>query len=93
MSTVGKTAGAILYGLLAGFAATTVAILGPLLLAWFFVWVFSSLGWQQARDAAVTVISLYVFITGFGILLGVFVCLRVCITRLRGAPVPPASPR
>jgi hypothetical protein len=93
MSTVGKTVGVIVYGLVAGFAATTVAVLGPMLLALFFVWIFSSLGWQHARDAAVTVISLYVFITGFGLLLGVFVCLRVCITRLRGAPIPPPSPR
>jgi hypothetical protein len=93
MAIVAKTVGVILYGLIAGFAATTVTILGPILLAAFFGWIFHSLGWQHAEDAAVTVVSYYIFIVGLGLLVGVFVCLTVWITRLRRTPIPPASPR
>ena len=85
-SSAAKVIGIILYGLVAGFAATTLTILGPMLLALFFVWIFDSLGWQPGRDLAVTVISSYIFIIGFGLIVGVFVCVYVWITRLRKAP-------
>jgi hypothetical protein len=83
-----RVVGTILYGLVAGFAATTLSILGPMLLALFFLWIFDSLGWQPGRDLAVTVISCYIFITGFGLIVGVIVCVYVWITRLRSAPTP-----
>jgi hypothetical protein len=85
-SSAAKVIGIILYGLVAGFAATTLTILGPMLLALFFLWIFDSLGWQPGRDLAVTVISCYIFIIGFGLIVGVFVCVYVWITRLRKAP-------
>ena len=88
---VGKLIGVIVYGLVAGFAATTVTILGPILLALFFGWICGSLGWLHAREAAVTVISFYIFIIALGLIVGVIVCLRVWITRLRGKPVPSAG--
>jgi hypothetical protein len=93
MNTVGKIVGAILYGLVAGFAATTVTILGPIFLALFFLWIFDSLGWRPGRDLAVSVISGYIFITGLGLMIGVIVCVKVWITRLRSTPIPPARPR
>ena len=81
-----RVVGIILYGLVAGFAATTLTILGPMLLALFFLWIFDSLRWQPGRDLAVTVISCYIFIIGFGLIVGVLVCVYVWITRLRSAP-------
>jgi len=87
-----KVVGIILYGLVAGIAATTLTILGPMLLALFFLWIFDSLGWQPGRDLAVTVISCYIFITGLGLIVGVIVCVYVWITRLRNAPTPRARP-
>jgi len=83
-----KVVGIILYGLVSGFAATTLTVLGPIFLAAFFVWIFDSLGWQPGSDLAVTVISCYIFIIGFGLIVGVFVCVYVWITRLRSAPTP-----
>jgi hypothetical protein len=81
-----KVFGIILYGLVAGFAATTLTILGPMLLAVFFVWVFDSLGWRLGRDLAATVISCYFLFIGFGLIVGVIVCVYVWITRLRNPP-------
>jgi hypothetical protein len=83
-----KVLGIVVYGLVAGFAATTLTILGPIFLALFFVWIFDSLRWQPGRDLAVTVISSYIFIAGLGLIVGVIVCLYVWITRLRSAPTP-----
>jgi hypothetical protein len=59
-----------------------------MLLALFFLWIFDSLGGQPGRDLAVTVISGYIFITGFGLIVGVFACVYVWITRFRRAPSP-----
>jgi hypothetical protein len=83
-----KIVGIILYGLVAGFAATTLTVLGPIFLALFFVWIFDSLGWRPGRDLAVTVISGYIFVTGLGLMVGLIVCIYVWITRLRSAPTP-----
>ena len=83
-----KVVGIILYGLVAGFAAITLTILGPMLLALFFLWIFDSLGWQPGRDLAVTVISCYIFIIGFGLIVGLIVCVYVWITRLRTSSTP-----
>jgi len=83
-----KVVGVILYGLVAGFAATTLTILGPMLLALFFLWIFDSLGWRPGRDLAVSVISGYIFITGLGLIVGTVVCVNVWIARLRNAPTP-----
>jgi hypothetical protein len=87
-NSAAKVVGIILYGLAAGFAAATLTVLGPIFLALFFVWIFDSLGWQPGRDLAVAVISCYIFIIGFGLIVGVFVCVYVWVTRLRSAPTP-----
>ena len=83
-----KIVGVIVYGLVAGFAATTVSILGPIFIALFFFWIFNSLGWKQASDMATAVISLYIFIVGLGLTIGIVVCIRVWIIRLRSTPTP-----
>ena len=83
MSTVRKTVGVILYALVAGFAAATTIILGSILLALFFGWLFDSLGWLHARDAAASFISYYIYIIGLGLAVGLLVCFTVCIRRLR----------
>jgi hypothetical protein len=81
-----KVIGIILYGLVAGFAATTLTVLGPIFVALFFLWIFDSLVWRPGRDLAVSVISGYIFITGIGLIVGVIVCVNVWITRLRNPP-------
>ncbi len=90
LNAIAKFISVIVYGPVAGFAATTVRILGPMLLALFFGWIFDSLGWIHARDAAGEIIaySLLLVIIGLGSIVGVMVCVRVWITRLRGTPTP-----
>ena len=91
-NSTARIVGVVLYGIVAGFAATTVAVLGPILLALFFLWIFNSLGWKQGQDMATAVISLYIFIVGLGVIIGVTVCIRIWITRLRNTPRPWSGP-
>ena len=91
-NSAARIVGVVLYGIVAGFAATTVAVLGPILLALFFLWIFNSLGWKQAQDMATAVISLYIFIVGLGVIIGVTVCIMVWITRFRNTPRPWSGP-
>ena len=87
-NSAGRIVGVVLYGIVAGFAAATLASLGPILFAALFAWIFASMGWKQALGLATGVISLYVFIVGLGLIIGVTVCIRVWITRLRNTPRP-----
>ena len=86
-----KTVGVILYGLVAGFAGTTVVVLGQILLAFFGVWFFHLLGWQQASNGAARFGFLYVYFIFVGLVAGIVICLRVWIKGLRNASTPPSS--
>jgi MFS family permease len=76
----------VLYGLVAGFAAACVAILGPILFGFVAEWIFRYLGWSWARDLTVNLLSHYAFFVVFGLAVGLTTCLRVWGSRLRREP-------
>ncbi len=79
-----KTVGAILYGLVAGFAATMVIVLGCIFLGLLAGWVFTSLGWKQlGHSAYVAGLSSFYFTVVIGIIVGLIVWYKVSATRLR----------
>ena len=89
-----KTIGVIFYGLVAGFAGTTVIVLGQILLAFFGVWFFHRLGWEQASNGAARFGFLYVYFIFVGLVVGIVICLRVWIKGLRNAATPrPSGPK
>jgi hypothetical protein len=88
MSTSGnnflKTIGAILYGLVAGFAATVVIVLGCIFLGLLSGWIFDSLGWKQLGDSALVAgLSSVYFTVIIGLIVGLTVCYKVSTTHLR----------
>jgi len=84
-----KTIRAILYGLVAGFAATDVIVLGWMFLGFLAGWVFSSLGWKQlGYSATVAGLSLVYFTLPIGITVGVIFFYKLSSTRLRQQSAP-----
>jgi hypothetical protein len=82
-----KIIGIILYGLVAGFAASVAIVLGPIILGLLAGWIFIHLGWQQAGESVGFSGLYYIYFTGaLGLVVGVIVCFYVWITRLRNAP-------
>jgi hypothetical protein len=79
-----KTVGAILYGLIAGLAATVVIVLGCMFLGLLVGWASSSLGWKQLGYAAtVAGFSSVYFTVVIGLIVGIIVCYKVSTTCLR----------
>jgi hypothetical protein len=79
-----KTIGAVLYGLVAGFAATVVIVLGCIFLGLLGGWVFRSLGWKQlGHSADVAGLSSVYFTVMIGLIVGLIVWYKVATTRLR----------
>ena len=84
-----KVVGIIVYGLVAGFAATVAIVLGPIFLGLLAAWIFNLLGWEQASRSVGFCGLYYIYFTGvIGLIVGVIVCLYVWITRPRNAPTP-----
>src|SRR5258708_39227505 len=86
MSTSGngfqKTIGAILYGLIAGFAAAVVIVLGCIFLGLLSGWIFNSLGWKQLGDSALVAgLSSVYFPVIIGLIVGLIVFYKVSTTR------------
>jgi len=76
--------GAILYGMVAGFAATVVIVLGCIFLGLLSGWAFNSLGWKQLGDSALVAgLSSVYFTVIIGLIVGLVVCYKVSTTRLR----------
>jgi uncharacterized membrane protein len=79
-----KTVEAILYGLVAGFAATMVIVLGCIFLGLLAGWIFTSLGWAQlGHSAYVAGLSSIYFTVVVGLIVGLIVWYKVSATRLR----------
>jgi hypothetical protein len=74
-----KTIGAVLYGLVAGCAATVVMVLGCIFLGG---WILSVAGWKEQGGAA-TMAGLYYiyYIVPIGLIVGVIVGCKVSISR------------
>jgi hypothetical protein len=82
-----NVAGIIFYGLVAGFAATVVLVLGSIFLGLLAGWIFNYLGWKHAgKSATVGGLGSVYFTAIPGLVVGVAVCVKVWITRLRRAP-------
>jgi hypothetical protein len=80
-----RKVGVILYGLVAAFAGFTVAGLGPIALAFFGVWIFGLVGWEQASNWAARFGFYYIYFFVVGLLVGTVICLRVWINGFRNA--------
>lgn len=79
-----KTFGAILYGLVAGFAATMVIVLGCIFLGLLAGWVCTSLGWKQlGHSASVAGLASIYSTVVIGLIVGLVVWYKVSATRLR----------
>jgi hypothetical protein len=84
-----RVVGIIVYGLVAGFAATTTIVLGPIFLGLLVAWILRSLGWEQASKSPELSGLYYIYFTGaLGLVVGPIVCVYLWITRLRNAPTP-----
>ena len=76
--------GYILYGLVAGFAATVVIVIGCVFLGFLASWILKLFGRNQASSFALMSGFYYMnFIAPVGILVGLVVCIRVCLRRFR----------
>jgi len=78
--------GIILYGLLAGCAATTVIGLLPVLFGLTAAGIFNYLDWEYAGNSAARFAFYYVYSVPIGLIVGVVVCVRVWVKRLRKMP-------
>lgn len=83
-----RIAGVIIYGLAAGFAVTTVIVLGQILSAFFGTWIFHQLGWEQASMTAARFGFYYVYSIPLGLIVGAVVCLRVWTAGFRKLSTP-----
>ena len=79
----------VVYALVVGGAAATIAVLGPLLVAFVAAWTFNYFGWARARDVAAKIPSYFAFFLIFGVAVGLTMCLRVLGRRFRKEPEPP----
>jgi len=79
----------VVYALAVGLAAASLAILGPVLVAFVAAWAFESMGWSRARDAAAKIPSYFTFLIIFGVAVGLTTCLRVLGRRFPKDPQPP----
>jgi hypothetical protein len=87
-----KTIGPILYGLVAGFAATVVIVLGCIFLGLLSAWAFNSLGWKQLGDSALVAgLSSVYFTVVIGLIVGLVVWYKVSTTRLRQQSAQPKA--
>ena len=76
--------GVVLYGLVAGFASTVVVVLGIIFLGFAASWIFGLFGWDEASRFAEMSGRYYIYYTvPLGILVGLVVCIRVCLRRFR----------
>ena len=77
------------YALAVGLAAASLAMLGPVVVAFVAAWTFNHLGWIRLRDLAAKIPSYFAFIIVFGVAVGLTTCLRVLGRRYRNEPGPP----
>ena len=79
----------VVYALVLGLAAGTLAVLGPVLVALVAAWAFNYIGWNRSRDLAAKIPSYFAFFLIFGVAVGLTTCLRVLGRRFRKDPEPP----
>jgi hypothetical protein len=76
--------GNIVYGVVAGFAATVVIVLGIIFLGFAASWIFRLFGWDEASRLAFMSGLYYVYFTvPLGVIVGLIVCVRVVVKRFR----------
>jgi len=83
-----RTVANVLYALAVGLAAGSLAIVGPLVVAFVAEWTFNRLGWTRPRDLAAKVPSYFAVLVVFGVAVGLTTCLRVLGQRFRKEAEP-----
>ena len=86
--SIGATALNILYAIVVGIAAASLATFGPILVAFVAAWVFNSFGWIWLAAAAARIPSHFTFLVVFGVAVGLTTCLRILGRRFRKEPEP-----
>ena len=84
-----KNVANLIYALVVGLAAASIAVFGPLVVAFVAVWAFNYFGWTRSRDVAAKVPSYFAFFLIFGVAVGLTTCLRVLGRRFRKEREPP----
>ena len=79
----------VVYALAVGLAAATLAVLGPVLVAFVAAWAFDYIGWNRSRDVAAKIPSYFTFLLIFGVAVGLTTCLRVLGRQFRKELEPP----
>jgi len=90
-NSAAKNVASIVYALAVGLAASCLAILGPVLVAFVATWAFDYFGWIWLRDLVAKVPSYFTILIVFGVAVGLTVCLRVLGRRFSKDPEPPKS--
>lgn len=78
----------VLYAVAVGLVAASLAIFGPVLVAFVAAWIFSYLGWTWLGTLAAKVSSYFAFLVIFGVAVGLTTCLRILGRRFRKEPEP-----
>jgi len=83
-----KNVAHVVYALVVGLAAASLAIFGPLLVAFVAAWIFNYLGWTWLGAAVARIPSYFSVLVVFGVAVGLTTCLRVLGRRFRKEPEP-----
>jgi MFS family permease len=89
VNSTAKNLASVAYALAVGLAAASLAILGPVVVAFVATWAFDYFGWIWLRDLAAKIPSYFTVLIVFGVAVGLSVCLRVLGRRFSKDPEPP----
>jgi MFS family permease len=84
-----RTILSVLHAVVAGLAAASIAVLGPLVVGFVATWTFNYFGWIRARDLAARIPSYFTVFVVLGVAVGLTTCLRVLGSRFRREPDSP----
>lgn len=84
-----KNVANVVYALVVGLAAASIAVLGPLVVAFVATWAFNYIGWTRSRDVAAKVPAYFAIIIIFGVAVGLTTCLRMLGRRFSKDAQPP----
>jgi hypothetical protein len=89
MANTAKNFANFVYALVVGLAAASLAIFGPILVAFVAASAFDRLGLTQLSGVAAKVPKYFTILVVFGVAVGLTTCLRVLGRRFRKDPEPP----
>lgn len=83
-----RTAISVVYAIAVGLVAASLAVFGPLLVAFVAAWMFSYIGWTGLAAIASKIPTYFAFWIIFGVAVGLTTCLRILGRRFRKEPEP-----